>query len=74
MPSAHVLLVDDSTTVRVVIAAELLEAGFRVHPAPTADFSRPSLTPGDKRNRSILLAVPLRKGRIETPLISSFWT
>ncbi|MRG95370.1 response regulator [Polyangium spumosum] len=36
----HVLLVDDSTTVRMVIAAELREAGFRVTPVPTLDAAR----------------------------------
>ena len=36
----HVLLVDDSTTVRMVIAAELREAGFRVTPVPTLDSAR----------------------------------
>jgi CheY-like chemotaxis protein len=38
--AAHVLLVDDSTTVRMVIAAELREAGFRVTPVPTLDSAR----------------------------------
>lgn len=38
--ASHVLLVDDSTTVRMVITAELREAGFRVTPVPTLDSAR----------------------------------
>jgi len=41
--SDHILLVDDSTTVRMVIAAELREAGFRVMPVPTLDSARRAL-------------------------------
>ncbi len=44
MPNAHILLVDDSTTVRMVITAELREAGFRVTPVPTLDAARRALT------------------------------
>jgi DNA-binding response OmpR family regulator len=42
MPN-HVLLVDDSATVRTVIPAELREAGFCVTPVPTLDGARRAL-------------------------------
>ena len=44
MRAAHVLFVDDSTTVRMVITAELREAGFRVTPVPTLDGARRALS------------------------------
>jgi len=46
----HVLLVDDSATVRMVIAAELREAGFRVTPVPTVDGARRALMQHRDRN------------------------
>lgn len=52
MPAAHVLLVDDSTTVRMVITAELREAGFRVTPVPTLDAARRALA--QARNREAI--------------------
>lgn len=59
MPSAHVLLVDDSTTVRMVIAAELREAGFRVTPVPTLDAARRALLQSRSRNRVDLVILDL---------------
>jgi DNA-binding response OmpR family regulator len=49
MPS-HVLLVDDSATVRAVIPAELREAGFCVTPVPTLDGARRALA--QRRDRA----------------------
>lgn len=48
--AAHILLVDDSTTVRMVIAAELREAGFKVTPVPTLDAARRALTQSRDRD------------------------
>lgn len=59
MPSAHVLLVDDSTTVRMVIAAELREAGFRVTPVPTLDAARRALTQASVREAIDLIILDL---------------
>ncbi|HRI63766.1 MAG TPA: response regulator [Polyangium sp.] len=59
MPSAHVLLVDDSTTVRMVIAAELREAGFRVTPVPTLDAARRALTQASSRGAIDLIILDL---------------
>lgn len=59
MPSAHVLLVDDSTTVRMVIAAELREAGFRVTPVPTLDAARRALLQSRSRERIDLVILDL---------------
>lgn len=41
--TGHVLLVDDSTTIRMVLAAELREAKFRVTAVPTLDGARRAL-------------------------------
>jgi DNA-binding response OmpR family regulator len=59
MPSAHVLLVDDSTTVRMVIAAELREAGFRVTPVPTLDAARRAMTQSRSREAIDLIILDL---------------
>ena len=59
MPSAHILLVDDSTTVRMVIAAELREAGFRVTPVPTLDAARRALTQASERESINLIILDL---------------
>ncbi len=59
MPNAHILLVDDSTTVRMVITAELREAGFRVTPVPTLDAARRALTRADSRNPIDLIILDL---------------
>lgn len=59
MPSAHVLLVDDSTTVRMVIAAELREAGFRVTPVPTLDAARRALAQAGSREAIDLMILDL---------------
>ena len=59
MPSAHVLLVDDSTTVRMVITAELREAGFRVTPVPTLDSARRALAQGNNRETIDLIILDL---------------
>lgn len=48
--SKHILLVDDSTTVRMIIAAELREAGFRVTPVPTLDGARRALGQSNARS------------------------
>lgn len=64
MPSAHILLVDDSTTVRMVIGAELREAGFRVTPVPTLDAARRALAQAGSREAIdlIILDVTLPDG------------
>jgi len=49
MPN-HVLLVDDSATVRAVIPAELREAGFCVTPVPTLDGARRALAQSRDRD------------------------
>src|SRR3954463_9254491 len=59
MPSAHILLVDDSTTVRMVIAAELREAGFRVTPVPTLEAARRALAHAGKRESIDLIILDL---------------
>jgi CheY-like chemotaxis protein len=59
MPSPHVLLVDDSTTVRMVITAELREAGFRVTPVPTLDAARRSLAHAGNRETIDLVILDL---------------
>jgi DNA-binding response OmpR family regulator len=59
MPSAHVLLVDDSTTVRMVIAAELREAGFRVTPVPTLDAARRAMSQSSEREPIDLIILDL---------------
>lgn len=59
MLSAHVLLVDDSTTVRMVIAAELREAGFRVTPVPTLDAARRALNHSGNREPIDLVILDL---------------
>lgn len=59
MPSSHVLLVDDSTTVRMVIAAELREAGFRVTPVPTLDAARRALAQDGVRDAVDLIILDL---------------
>lgn len=59
MPSSHVLLVDDSTTVRMVIAAELREAGFRVTPVPTLDAARRALSQAGARDAIDLIILDL---------------
>jgi DNA-binding response OmpR family regulator len=59
MLSAHILLVDDSTTVRMVIAAELREAGFRVTPVPTLDAARRALAHAGKREAIDLIILDL---------------
>lgn len=59
MPSSHVLLVDDSTTVRMVIAAELREAGFRVTPVPTLDAARRALAQSGSREAIDLIILDL---------------
>jgi CheY-like chemotaxis protein len=41
--SSHVLLVDDSATVRTVIPFQLRDAGFRVTPVPSLDGARRAL-------------------------------
>jgi CheY-like chemotaxis protein len=59
MPAAHVLLVDDSTTVRMVIAAELREAGFRVTAVPTLDAARRALGQAKGREAIDLIILDL---------------
>jgi len=59
MPSSHVLLVDDSTTVRMVIAAELREAGFRVTPVPTLDAARRAIAQAGSRDGIDLIILDL---------------
>lgn len=59
MPSAHILLVDDSTTVRMVITAELREAGFRVTPVPTLDAARRALSQAGNREPISLIILDL---------------
>lgn len=55
----HVLLVDDSTLVRMVIAAELREAGFLVTPVPTLDAARRALSQSRERGRFNLAILDL---------------
>lgn len=55
----HVLLVDDSTLVRMVIAAELREAGFLVTPVPTLDAARRALSQSRERGRFDLAILDL---------------
>jgi CheY-like chemotaxis protein len=55
----HVLLVDDSTLVRMVIAAELREAGFLVTPVPTLDAARRALSQYRERGRFDLAVLDL---------------
>jgi CheY-like chemotaxis protein len=59
MPSSHVLLVDDSTTVRMVISAELREAGFRVTPVPTLDSARRAIAQAGSRDAIDLIILDL---------------
>jgi CheY-like chemotaxis protein len=59
MPAAHVLLVDDSTTVRMVIAAELREAGFRVTAVPTLDAARRAIGQAKGRDAIDLIILDL---------------
>lgn len=60
MTNAHILLVDDSTTVRMVIAAELREAGFRVTPVPTLDAARRALSQARERDAINLVILDLQ--------------
>ena len=48
--TAHVLLVDDSTTIRMVLAAELREAKFKVTPVPTLDGARRAIAQSRERD------------------------
>jgi len=59
IPSAHVLLVDDSPTVRMVLAAELRDAGFRVTGVPTLDAARRALKRASTQNPVDLMILDL---------------
>lgn len=59
IPSVHILLVDDSTTVRMVLAAELREAGFHVTAVPTLDAARRALRPSSTRSAIDLMILDL---------------
>jgi CheY-like chemotaxis protein len=59
MSSAHILLIDDSTTVRMIITAELREAGFRVTPVPTLDGARRALAQAKTREPIDLIILDL---------------
>lgn len=59
IPSAHVLLVDDSPTVRMVLAAELRDSGFRVTAAPTLESARRALKRANAQNAVDLMILDL---------------